>query len=100
MTEPVQFNRSRYSDLLALIDLLSPLTRRETKLLWLALLSFDVPDLTPLTRHSQAATRGLERLMAQTDLDYITHGNPELSHDLLERIKIARYQHPQPLEAK
>ena len=92
--ESVQFNRSRYSDLLALIDLLSPLTRRETKLIWMALLCFDFPDLSPLSEHSLAATRGLQRLVDQTDLDYITHGNPILSQDLLDRIKAAKCHEP------
>ncbi|MBN1310688.1 MAG: hypothetical protein JXB30_04645 [Anaerolineae bacterium] len=90
--ESIQFNRSRYSDLLALIDSVSPLTRRETKLVWLALLCFDFPDLSPLSEHSLAAKRGLQRLVAQTDLDYVTHGNPTLSKDLLDRIKAAKCQ--------
>jgi len=88
--ESVEFNRMRFSDLLAFIDGLGSLTRRETKLIWKLLLCFDVPDLSPVSGHSLAASQGLQCLVEQTDLDYVTHGNPELSNDLLERIKGVR----------
>lgn len=92
--EPVVFNRSRYSELLVRIGLIGDLNRRERMLVWLTLLCFDVPDLSPLPDHSPEATRGLRHLTEDLDYEFVTYGNPVLLQDLVDRIKIARYQGP------
>jgi len=92
--EPVLFNRSRYSNLLVRIGLIGDLNRRERMLVWLTLLCFDVPDLSPLPDHSPEATRGLRHLTEDLDYEFVTYGNPALLQDLVDRIKIVRYQGP------
>lgn len=94
--ESVLFNRARYSDLLVRIGLIGNLNRRESMLVWLTLLCFDIPDLSPLPDHSPEAMRGLQHLMDKLDYEFVTYGNPALLRDLVERIKIARYQGPLP----
>lgn len=90
--EPVLFNRSRYSNLLVRIGLIGDLTRRERMLLWLTLLCFNISDLSPLPDHSPEAMRGLQHLVSKLDYEFVTYGNPALLQDLVDRIKIARYQ--------
>lgn len=94
--ETVPFNRSRYNDLLVRIGLIGDLNRRESMLVWLTLLCFDIPDLSPLPDRSPEAMRGLQHLMDKLDYEFVTYGNPALLQDLVDRIKIARYRGPLP----
>jgi len=86
-SEIVPFDRSRFAQFLAFLKTLDRLEPRETKIIWLCLLSFGLPNLNPGHSAGSTAKDGLHLLVQATDIDYVTHGNGPLSLDLIARIE-------------